>query len=201
MRAIRFASCVLMLVFASSAAPSPITFAFAGAVTDDPFGLTFFGAPISGSITFDSTAIDTIAGPQTGAFRSTGAGYDFRAIVDGTAYAVLGNVTVDTANNIGVDQYGAIGSGGGLTLELFFEDSTQTALASDALPLVPPPLSGFAFRQFRLFSDDAEFLGSVSALVCTAGCATRDVPEPGALALAGLASLMLLGARPRHRSR
>ena len=56
-----------------------------------------------------------------------------------------------------------------LTLELFFEDSTQTALSSAALPLAPPAIAGFGFRQFRLFSDDAQFLGTVDTLICSAG--------------------------------
>jgi MYXO-CTERM domain-containing protein len=178
---------------------SPITFSFTGAVTDDPFGLSSFGAPISGSYTFDSASTDSIPSPSTGSYASVGPGFGFRANVDGTMYSVLGTTSINTANNItGVDQYGAIAIGGGLTLEIFFQDATATALSNDGLPLVPPLIAAFGFRQFRLFSDDAEFLGSVTSLTCTAGCSTRPVPEPASpwlLAAAALAMTCLMQRR------
>ncbi len=184
---------------ASAAQALPLSFGFTGSVTDDPFGLSTFGAPISGNFTFDSTAIDSIAGASTGSFESTGPAFGFRATVDGTLYTVLDTLTVNTANNIGVDQYGVIASDGALTLELFFEDATRSALSSDALPLSPPAIAGFAFRQFRLFGNDVEFLGSVNSLVCLAGCSASSVPEPGSLPLAALALAAFVGARTRGR--
>jgi hypothetical protein len=175
----------------------PVTFSFTGSVTDDPFGLSFVGAPISGSYTFDSGAVDGIPGPATGSYASAGPGFGFLANVDGTGYSVPGSLAVNTSNNIaGVDQYGAIASDVLLTLELFFQDATGTALASDALPLLPPALGDFDSRQFRLFSPDAEFLGSVDSLVCTSGC---SVPEPGSLSLLALA--MAVGWRLRRNAR
>src|SRR4029077_18098099 len=169
-------ACWIILV-AGAAHALPITFSFTGKVTDDPFGLSASGAPISGSYTFDSAAMDSIAGPATGSFASVGAGFGFTANVDGTNYSVLGTLTVNTANNIagGVDQYGAIAQDSSLDLELFLQDATGAALASDALPLLPPALASFSFREFRLFRDDAEFLGSVDSLVCTAGCSVQSV--------------------------
>src|SRR5262245_17946613 len=126
--------------FGASTLATPVTFSFTGTVTDDPFGLSSFGAPIFGSYTFDSAAVDSIASPATGSFASAGAGFGFTANVDGTNYSVLGTLTVNTANNIagGVDQYGAIAQDSLLDLELFLQDATGTALASDALPLLPP---------------------------------------------------------------
>ena len=199
MHRIRTAFCALGMVVASAASAVPITFDFAGTVTDDPFGLTSFGAPISGSFTFDGAAIDSIAGPATGSYRSIGPAFEFRALVDGLLYVTHGGVVVNTANDIGVDQYGVIGTEGGLTLELFFEDATETALSSDALPTKPPSLAAFSFRQFRLFSDDAQYLGSVTSLVCTVGCTTAGVPEPAVLPLFGLAGLALLASRLRRK--
>jgi hypothetical protein len=181
--AVAFA-CVAFVLFAGEALAAPITFSFAGSVTDDPFGLSSFGAPITGAYTFDSTATDTIPSPSTGSFPSVGPAFGFTTNVDGTAYSLSSNLTVNTANNIGVDQYGAIATSAVLTLEVFLQDSTQTALSSDALPLLPPTLAAFDFRQFRLFSDDAEFLGTIDSLTCTAGCGTAGggrVPEPAML--------------------
>ncbi len=166
---------------------SPVTFTFTGTLTDDPYGLSSFGAPIAGSFTFDSAAVDAIADPATGSYASGGAGYGFTVDVDGIAYAVAGNATVVTTNDLGVDQYGVIATDGSLTLELFLQDFTQAALTSDALLPLPPSLAAFGSRRFELFSDDAEFGGDLASLVCTAGCAApAAIPEPGSLLLVAL---------------
>ena len=180
------------------AAPAaPITFGFTGAVTDDPGGTGSLGASISGSYSFDSLATDAIAGPSTGSFASLGAAFGFEAIVAGIRYAVQGRSTVNTADKIGVDQYGVLADDGLLRLELIFQDMTQTALASDALPLQPFSLASFGFRQFVLvdFRDDTQFIGSVTSLDCLAGCATQPLPEPGSLPLLALAMAALLRSR------
>jgi hypothetical protein len=182
----------------------PITFAFTGTVTDDPFGLSSFGAPISGTFTFESTAVDTIPGPATGSYTSSGASFHFDANVDGTPFSIVGATTINVANNIaGVDQYGVIAIDGGLTLELFFQDASGSGLSSDALPLLAPNTGAFAFRQFRLFSDDAEFLGDVTSLVCSSGCTVQQVPEPEPLSLLAIGAVfaLLRNARLRRRAK
>jgi hypothetical protein len=198
----RLSSVLLMMLFANltPAYAAPITFSFTGSVTDDPFGLSSFGAPIAGSYTFDSDATDAIPDPATGSYASSGAGFDFTVTVDGTTYSVMGGVTVNTVNDVGVDQYGVIGDDGSLILELSFEDGTQTALSSDALPLVAPTISGFAFRQFRLFGEEVEFLGTINTLVCTTGCdGGGTVPEPPSpwLVSLGLAGAFLMRRKGR----
>jgi PEP-CTERM motif len=182
----------------SPAAAAPVTFAFTGVVTDDPFGLSSSGAPISGRYTFDSAATDSIADPQTGAFASTGPTFGFHADVDGRGFSVAG-LTVTTGNDLATgDSYGAIAFDGGLTLEIFLQDASSLALASDALPLQAPALTDFPVRQFRLFGTDVEFLGSIDTLACVGGCSALTVPEPGSLALT-LLSLGLVGGLAHRR--
>ncbi len=189
-----------MLAAPAAVNAAPITVAFSGTVTSDPFGLSTFGAPISGSYTFDAAAPDADAGSNTGSYASIGMAYGFSAVVDGTSYSTPGAVTVNVANNIGIgsDQYGVIGTAGDLTLELFLEDFRQMALTGDALPAGAPLLSAFSVRGFRLFGTDVEFLGDVDTLACTAGCAVASVPEPGTLALVALAGVLLLRGRRRR---
>jgi hypothetical protein len=190
-------ACILSLIASVAAHAAPIAFNFTGTVTDDPFGLSSFGAPISGSFTFDSAATDSIPDPSTGSFASSDPLFGFTVNVDGTLYSVIGSLVVNTANDIGgVDQYGAIALDGPLTLELFLQDATGTALSTDALPLVPPAFAGFTVAQFRLFGDDVEFLGDLTTLVCTAGCSS--VPEPGALLLLLTAALAARFLRRRR---
>ena len=183
MRPLLLAALVAACLYGGTAVASPVTFSFAATLTDDPFGLSSFGAPITGTFTFDSAAADAIADPSMGSFASNGVPYGFAVDVDGTSYAIDGRATVVTANDIGVDQYGVVAIDGGLTLELFLQDFTQTALSSDAQPLLPS-LAAFGSRRFELFADDTEFGGDLTSLVCTAGCAAPvAVPEPGSLLL------------------
>jgi hypothetical protein len=185
---------LVLLLHAGGLGAVPTTFSFTGSVTDDPFGLSTFGAPISGNYTFDSASVDAIPAPDTGSYTSLGPGFGFNANVDGTPYSVSGSLNVSVLNAF-IDQYLVTATDGTLTLEIFFEDSTGTAFSSDALPLTPPPVSSFDTRQFRLFAPDAEFLGTVDTLVCTAGCdggANGRAPEPGMLWLLGV-GLAVLG--------
>lgn len=173
-----------------------VSFTFAGSLTQDAFGLSHFGAPVSGSYSFDSLAIDDIADPGTGSYTSIGPGFGFSVVVDGTPYATFG------ALNIGIQAgmpgaYLVTGVGGGLTLELVLLDDTGSAVAGDALPLLAPSLSGFSVREFRLFAPDAEFTATLQQLQGSAA----GVPEPdtAVLLLAGLTTLLARRRRPRRR--
>lgn len=171
---------------------APITFQFSGTVTDDPFGVSRFGAPISGSFTFDSAALDAIAGAATGGYFSEGAPFGFAATVDGAEYIAAGPLFIGVVN-AGSDEYSVLASNGSTTLELLFEDDSGTAFASDALP-TSVSLADFGFRQFRLFGSDAEILGNVETL--TSGAGAAPVPEPASVVLFG-AGLLLLPLRRR----
>jgi hypothetical protein len=187
------AAAFLSLIYTATAQAIPITFSFTGGVTNDPFGLSSLGAPISGNYTFESTAVDAIPAANTGSYTSIGPGFGFNATVDGNPFSVSGSLNVSVLNSL-IDQYLVTATDGTLTLELFFQDNTGTALASDALPLTPPPLAAFAIREFRLFAPDAEFTGSVDTLVCSAGCngTGGTIPEPGTLWLLGASLAALL---------
>ena len=181
---------LLLGCVATTATSALLTFSFTGTVNNDPFGLSSFGAPIVGSYSFDSTSADAIPDPTSGSYTSNGAAFGFAATVDGTPFAVNGNLSVGIVNSF-VDQYLVTADDGTLRLELFLEDASGGAFSSDALPLAPPALAAFSVRQFRLFGFgvDVEFGGTVDTLVCSASC--ESVPEPGTLLLlaAGLAGL------------
>jgi hypothetical protein len=186
---------VFLVCVATTSTSGLLTFSFTGTLTNDPFGLSTFGAPIAGSYSFDSTVTDSIAGPDSASYASTGAAFGFAATVDAMPFAVSGNLNVGVVNSL-VDQYLPFATDGALTLELFLEDASGSAFSSDALPLAPPALAAFAVREFRLFGTDVEFGGTVDTLICSAGCDIVRVPEPGTLLLLGVG---LAGLATRRR--
>lgn len=201
---------LLLAASGATVAAAPVTLAFSGAVTSDGFGLLPPGAAIHGSFTFDPAAADSnVLSIVEGSFVSTGPAFGFVVDVGGLVFAVPQTLTVNTMNDGGADQYGVLAESTSpaapLSLSLLLTDLSQTALASDALPTGAPLLAAFAIREFKLLADDADFLGSIDALRCVAGCDVgTPVPEPGSLLLTATAlSALLAGAvrRGQRRSR
>src|SRR5438067_871564 len=137
----------------------PITFNFTGTVTQVPIddlgtGIQFLDA-IFGTLTFDSTAVDAIAAPTAGSYTSTGPGFGMTATIGPGAllFLVSGSLNIGILNTF-VDQYTAHASSATLVLDLLFQDNSATIFSTDALPLNPPALGGFAQREFHLDQTD-----------------------------------------------
>ena len=201
----------LLTSLAGAATAAPVTYAFTGSVSDDPFGVGL--ASFSGTYTFDSAAVDLVAASHTGSYTSSGVAFGIAVVFDGGAVSVDLYGLPTTVLNIGVadnfagpvDQYAVTGLAGSVELGLFFEDTLASAFSSDGLPVPAPLLAAFSFRQFRWFDTDAanphEILGNIESLSCVAGCDSVPVPEPGSLWLAGLTlSAGALATRRRRRN-
>ena len=198
---------VSLLAAAACVHASPVTFGFSGIVTQVPFddlgtGIAP-GAAFSGQYTFDSAAVDGIANPAQGSYSAFGPSFGLSVTIDGNLFALTGFLNVGVGNGLagGVDQYTVFASDGNYDVSIFFEDPSGTAFASDALPLVAPAVAGFAVRTFTLIDVAGVALevgGQIDTLNCLSGCgAPNPVPEPGSLALLGVA--LLAGAATRRR--
>jgi len=196
-----------------------ITFNFTGTVTQfnsdpsDPFGGTIsFGTPITGSYTFESTSPDSDPGASSGSYQITGSPYGVTATMGGNTFTTSDFLAINIFDS-SVDQYGALGCApdastcfsGDLSIALFLQDATGTALSSDGLPLLPPDLSDFQTRDFSLFQNyfDAngdffqiEIGGQIDSLSC-ASCSVAAIPEPATVFLLGFG----LAGLPFVRSR
>ena len=192
--AVRQAFAMTVLIGACAARAEPVTFLFEATLTQDPFGLSQIGAPVSGRYSFESSAVDDIADPTQGSYTSTGPAFGFSVVVGDTAYATPAMLNIGT-------QSGApglvlvTGVADGLTLELVLRDDTGLAVVSDALPLTAPRLDAFAVHEFRLFAPDAEFTATLQQLRAS----VPGVPEPASAALL-LAGLAAMAARRSRRT-
>lgn len=193
---------VACLVFPGYTLAVPITVAFSGSVTDDPFLTGYLS--FSGSYTFDSSATDAVAASDTGSYTSTGPSFGMTVDFDSGALIAnaFGSINIGIANFGLVDQFTVTAIDGATTLELFLEDSDASAFASDAMPATVPPFADFEVRQFRWFYDDVdspgEIIGTLDSLSCTAGCGGGgNVPEPPVGALIAAALLALAASRRR----
>ena len=185
---------------------NPITFDFTGAVTQVPIddlatGIQS-GDSISGSFTFDSTAVDAIAAPTSASYTSTGAAFGMTVSVGAVTFSESGFLNIGILNTF-VDQYTVLASSPLLTLDLFFQDNTGTAFSSDALPLSPPPLAGFLQREFHLdeidvAGDETQADGIIDSLTCGSGCvASSSAPEPSSTGLLFTGAILLAGWRSK----
>jgi len=119
---------VLSVGALGSAGATPVTVAFTGTVTDDPFGVGF--TSFEGTYTFDSAAADSVPDISTGSYTSLGAGFGISASFDsGAATAsVSGTLNIGIANDFAgpIDQYTVTGLSGTAGLGLFLEASAAS---------------------------------------------------------------------------
>ena len=201
---------VLAGVFASTLAHAgPITFNFTGTVTQVPIDDLATGIQpldlITGSFTFDSTAIDAIAAPTSASYTSTGPAFGMTASIGAGAvtFSESGLLNVGILNSF-VDQYTITATSPTLTMDLFFQDNTGAAFSSDGLPLSPPSLAAFLQREFHLDETDVagnetQADGIINSLTCGSGCVASNVPEPPSAALLLMGAILLGGLRSARR--
>lgn len=172
---------------------SAVTFEFAGVIdiVDDPNGhlggMIQAGDNFSGTYTFDSEAPDlTPADPAGGNYRPSPSalaisvgGFEVATAEDTLTRVGIGNL--DDLDTFVIDATNFDSAGFHISqARLLLMDPTGSALDSDALPLLPPELSLFQTREFRVTghvdNPDLPFdlYGTVTALT---------TPEPGAAVL------------------
>jgi hypothetical protein len=183
------------LTCASAASAAPVTFEFAGTLTqasadpDNPFnGDVGFGTAFSGIYVFDSTTPDAIPEAGSGSYSSPGGSTFGLAVIIGAGNQFeTGDFFNIGVINGAIDFYTVLACQGGiscpnLVIELFLEDLAGLMVSSDALPLDTPAL-GSAFGRFGLRAilagNQVELLGDITRLACVSGCAVTPDPDPG----------------------
>jgi len=210
---------VLTVLQAESASSTTVVYRFDGSVEFDGFdGSSVFqvGDSFSATVEYDTTAMDWNGDPGIGQFRTAIESIEFRigsylggsggdawitvqddvslrldvlSIIDG------GSVGPALTNGPPVSGDGDLGPGTFLPwgLEITFQDTDGTALASDSLPAAIPGLSEFEQTKLRLTFDDfaTSVGGSISSITL--------VPEPSVSVLFGL-GLVTLASESRRRA-
>ena len=190
---------------AVDASASSISFSISGTVDSVSAGLSSLfntSQTLTGSYDFESTTSDDLLGDTTqGVYQAITAmsftvgsysgnflaGGAFKGITeyDGAfsqdRYQVDASVTGPFIGSSPTGHYPVL-------LQLFLQDLTQTALASDALLLSPPNLANFGTRQWTLIFDNPEnpedrlsMGGTLTSLTTP-----QPVPEPVTLSLLSL---------------
>lgn len=199
----------LLLANSPAAHAVPVTYAFEGTVDWDEAerGWTSF----AGSFTFDSLAVDGIADPSTAAYAHAGMPWGMSVTFAGSDTVAISEIFhVLVTDNLGGDQFGVLAQSADASkaLGLTLYDFTDTAFASDALPLPDGGLTfgTFQWTTFTFESGSGLLQGRVDAFGCVAGCSAvvappAPVPEPGtwALMFAGLG--LTLSCRRLSRGR
>jgi PEP-CTERM motif len=192
---------------------SPITFAFNGAVSQDPLldpndpfgGSIAFGTLFSGSYVFESTTPDGDPSANGGSYTSVGGmlsimiggnafiASDLLNIGVGDNFAGSDFYTVFAQNTTGADPF---------DLSLTFQDLNATVFGGALLPTDAPSFATFElatlFLTGTVAGNQVQIDGQLTSLTCVAGCVTgggngTPVPEPATCVLlsAGLAGTYL----------
>ena len=174
---------LVSLLACAAVSAGPITFLFNGIVTQVPIDDIYLdivpGQPFQGSYTFESTSSDQIPGdPATASYLSTGVPFLMTLSLAGHTFTAADSVSIGVFNTF-IDQYTvfALGSGGGLTLEIFLQDNSATAFANDSLPLALL-LSSFPTADFHLHEVAAGGEVQVDGQITSLTTGRSDVPEP-----------------------
>jgi len=193
--------CSSLVLLVGLAHADPITFRFSGNVTDvqanDGFGIAP-GDAIQGTFNFDPTAADLLPDdPATGIYQFT-APFGMDVLIGGDDFKASGLLSIGILDS-SVDIYSvsAVSDSGNLDLQLFLEDSSGSALNSDHLPLTPPSLDGFDFRDFHLIDELADGQVQLDGSILSLTDPIAATPEPSEVGLALAAAILLLV--PLHR--
>jgi hypothetical protein len=204
-------SVALTVAFASQA--TPVSYSFSGVVTDSFLPSTFaLGSSFNGTFSFDSAAIDSNANPSAGYYSN---GFSITANVGGITYSNLPNVGgvsvwngLSNLDRFDANAQGTIGipsisststipSTAPFVVRAVFDDPTQSAFSSDALPTSPLNLGNFANDVFQLSFyqgvSQVNVIGKINSLQLIS-----PVPEPETYAML-LAGLGLVGAALKRR--
>jgi hypothetical protein len=198
---LRLSGLVCLSGLFSAMSASPLSLQFSGNVTqipvDEIFGDITAGELIRGSFSFDPAAVDLVpTDPATGVYASSSP-FGTTVTIGSHEFTTSGSITIGILNSF-VDQYTvfAASPSNDLTLELFFQDNTGTALSNDHLPLTLPALSDFQQKDFHL---DAIFdRGEVQVDGQVGGSDAQAVPEPASAALSACSFALLALARLRR---
>jgi hypothetical protein len=195
----------LLLLLVSPAGAATITVGFTGTITFVPMQIASgpfeVGDPITGSFQIDSATPDGEAAPTEGSYEGavsnlsfsfggysgTGAGENELHMRDGSG------VQVD--NFFVQSEVGGSDVAGFPAFHFLFDlgDTANTVFSSDGIP-ASLDLADFEIRNLILGFIDGNSVYNVSGTISSL---TYDVPEPGALALLGLAGLALAARRGR----
>jgi len=210
-RSMRAALAVLSMLAAPGLASAALTtFAFTGTVTqvaaldpNSPFPSTVdFGTAFSGQYSFDPAAPNSAVDPSvSGAYAAPLGGFSLSL---GGLTLLYDGLSIVVQDSPGFDFYSAVHSEdpsadkpSGTYISIALSDFLGVALASNDLPLAPPPLTLFDLTNSFSLTDtiggnQVELAGAIDSLACVAGCPLGEPPPPLLLVLAlGMAGLAM----------